>query len=87
MSVRVSAYRQNVSSVADKGLSLIHNLNANIDKGTELRPLHVAFLTRQLFADTNKDDPDLWKMHFHRVLVNTKKMYSFGPLFSFLLRT
>jgi hypothetical protein len=70
MSVRVSDYRQNVSSVADKGLSLIHNLNANTDKGTELHRLHVAFLTRQLFADTNKDDPDLCKMRFHRALVN-----------------
>jgi hypothetical protein len=28
--------RQDVSSVADDGGSLIHNLNANIDKGKEL---------------------------------------------------
>jgi hypothetical protein len=60
--------------VADKGLSLIHNLNANIDKDTELRPLHVAFLMRQLFADTKNNNPDLWKMRSHRASVNTKKM-------------
>jgi hypothetical protein len=64
--------RQDVSSVADDGVSLIHNLNANIDKGTGLCCLHATFLVRQLFADTNQNVSDLQGIGLYIKVVNTR---------------